>query len=265
MNKYLPFLMIASLAACGGGSSGGDETSPTTPTTPVETPTDTTGNDTAGGGDTGGDTTGGDTSGGDVVEPDPSLEDGESNIRPALVVETSGGRYELTNDTAGFIAGETAYRINVARGPNRPNGGGFGTALGYEGADVTVYAGTDTGAQPNFAAIDGDTSAAPTGNATFAGHYSVADDPAEGFNALATEDENGALTLNFDLAASTLTGTSDNGVLSVNATVTGAELGGTVTVDGQSADIDVGGFYGTNEVAGGFTNTAYGGYFYGQQ
>jgi len=273
MNKYLSLVLIASLAACGGGGGEGD--SSTDPIVDPDTSGDTNGED--GGGDAGGDAgddtggdAGGDTGGDDTVvdpnpdEPDADVDDGESSIRDATVVETSGGRYELTNDTAGFIAGETVYRINVARGPNRNGVGGFGTALQYDGNNVTVFAGTDVGQQPNFAAIGDDTVDAPTGNATYTGHYSVADDPE--VDALATADENGTLTLNFNLGASTVTGTSDNGVFVVNAdVVNGGELEGSVTVDGSSADIVTGGFYGANadEVAGGFTNDDFGGYFYG--
>lgn len=239
MNKYLPLVLIASLAACGGGGGG---TTPTTPPTPPAEEPD--------------------------FDPIPGLEEGESIVSANVTeINTAGGRYVLSNDSAGAVAGETAYRINVARGPKRNTVGGFGTAVEFEGANVTVYAGTDDGKQPNFAAIGDSTVNAPGANATFVGHYSVADeDFAEGFDFLTEDEESGALTLNFDLAENTVTGTSDNGVLAVDAGVDGGELDGTVTVKGDSANIVVGGFYGTSntEVAGGFTNDDFGGYFYGK-
>jgi len=241
MNKYLPIVLVASLAACGGGGGGGGGTT-VTPADPVEEPD---------------------------FDPIPDLEEGESVVSANVtVINTAGGRYELSNESAGAVAGETAYRINVARGPKRNGVGGFGTAVEFEGANVTVYAGTDDGKQDNFAAIGESTVNAPAGNATFTGHYSVADeDFAEGFDFLTDAQESGALTLNFDVAASTVTGTSDNGVLVVTAdVVSGGELDGSVTVDGTAADIVVGGFYGATdtEVAGAFTNDNFGGYFYGQ-
>jgi len=153
MNKYLPIVLVASLAACGGG--GGTTV---TPADPVEEPD---------------------------FDPIPDLEEGESVVSANVtVINTAGGRYELSNESAGAVAGETAYRINVARGPKRNGVGGFGTAVEFEGANVTVYAGTDDGKQDNFAAIGESTVNAPAGNATFTGHYSVAD---EDFAATDTE------------------------------------------------------------------------------
>ena len=228
MKTALPLVLLVSLtAACGGGGGGGSDTPPVT----------------------------------DPSTPAPIVDRG-TDIRNALVVETDGFRYELTNGTAGFVAGETRYKINVAAAPSK---GGFGEALGYSGDAVTIYGGTDTGTQPNFAAAGGATANAPAGNATFSGHYSIADS----LSKLAAADEHGNISLNYNAGSKTITGTSGNGVLAVNGSVgTGGAITGSVTVNGGAASIvDSSNFYGTGaaEVGIGFSNANFGGYVYGSQ
>lgn len=221
--------ILALTAACSGG--GGTETQPQTQPDTDPTP----------------------------IEPGaPIIPDGETDIRPVLSVQTNGARYDLSEAVAGFIAGEQRYSINVAAAPRR---GGFGDALVFTGTDVTIAAGTDTGTQPNFAAVSGSASAAPTGSAQFNGHYSVADS----LEVLTDAQEHGALTLNYSLAQNTVTGTSANSVFVVNGTADAAgEITGSVSVAGNTADLS-GAFYGADaaEVAGGFANDDFGGYFYG--
>lgn len=202
----------------------------------------------------------GGTSQNDATPVDDTTSETKTSIISVLSVQVDGDRYDLSSGEDGFIDGEESYIINEAASRN---GSGFGTGLVFEGSDVTIAAGTDTGSQPNFSTVIGTVSDAPSGSAQFEGHYSIAD----ALEVLDSAQEHGAITLNFDLAQSTITGTSDNNVLVVNGDAdSSGEITGSVTVDGSSADLS-GGFFGTggNEVAAGFTNDDFGGYVYGQE
>lgn len=241
MKNILYMTAILALTAACGGSGGGSDTQidtnpPTGPVTPVD-PVDPG------------------TPGVDPVDPNNPT---QPDIRDVLSVNTSGGRYDLSDAVAGFIAGEQRYKINVAAAPKK---GGFGDALVYVGTNLIAAGGTDTGNQPNFSVVTGTTSAPPAGTAQFVGHYSIAD----ALEVLEPAQEHGALTLNYSLAQNTVTGTSANSVLIVNGTADAAgAITGSVTVAGSPADL-TGAFYGADaaEVAAGFTNDDFGGYIYG--
>lgn len=226
MKSALPLVLLVTLTAACGGGGGGDSSTP--------------------------------------VVTDPSIPSNETGTRifNGTVVRVDGASYELTDEEPGFIAGEERYLINFAVAPGR---GGFGEALGFVGDDVTIYAGTDTGAQDNFSAVSGNSVQAPVGNATFTGHYSIAD----ALEVLPLAQEHGAITLNFNQGAQRITGTSGNGVLSVSGNVgAGGAISGTVSVNGDGATIsETSNFFGAgaDEVGIGFDNDDFGGYVYGSR
>jgi len=126
-------------------------------------------------------------------------------------------------------------------------------AQAYESDNVLAIGGVLEDGTP-FAGITGIVRDAPAGDATFEGGFAVLQGE-DGYNA-------GDLTLNFDLETGALT--NDGGDLTVDATATEIGMSGTVTYDGQNANL-LGNFYGTDEVAGAFTGDEIGGVIYGTQ
>lgn len=125
-------------------------------------------------------------------------------------------------------------------------------ARAFQSDNVQIIAGLPNDGAP-FAAISGTIGAAPLGDATFTGRYTV----------IGPESiESGRLTLNYDLATGAVT--NDGGALTVDAAATEINISGTVAFEGQSGDLE-GNFFGENEVAGAFTGAEIGGIIYGAQ
>ena len=165
--------------------------------------------------------------------------------------ENANGTYVVTQGTTVTNLPATNVNINGQKAWRTGFNGGTFNGDSYAGTDVLAIGGVTADGQP-FAGISGTQTAAPTGNATFTGRYAVTQSNGSSVS--------GVLTMDFDLADSTLT--NDGGDLGIDATVSGGEVTGLVTYDGSSAELE-GGFYGTNEVAGAFNGTGLGGIIFG--
>ena len=186
---------------------------------------------------------------------------------------TVSGNYTLSSPTGSAIDGEEFRVINGNANTNN------GRATVFTGENTIIAAGFDTGSQQNFGAVNGTTAAIPAGSVQYVGHYTVitgedrANPNVPGNDAATLTDTfSSSVTTSFSLADMSLTGTSDDGLLDIDATVNNdGQLGGTITFDdgttaGSTATV-TGGIYGSDagEVAGAFTNVDLGGYFYGQR
>ena len=155
---------------------------------------------------------------------------------------------QLVNPSPGNVDGETIFQ--------RATSGA--TAVAFTGDDVSIAAAGDPfGAA--FAVIDGTTEALPTGDVIYEGHYTVA--------AADQIESHGDLSLQFGFSDNSLTGTSDDTLLTVTGVVdNNGVISGSVDFDGTDKGLN-GGIYGSNadEVAAGFTDTYVGGYIYGER
>ena len=144
-----------------------------------------------------------------------------------------------------FFNGQTAWQTGF--------NGGVDDADSFISDDVIAIGGV-TGDDTVFSGITGTLGDAPTGDATFDGRYAV--------NNVSGAGQTGALSLAFDLAASTLTSTSGSTFVVVGEVTSSGAISGTIAFGGETADFE-GGFYGANDVAGAFNNTTIGGVFFG--
>lgn len=119
--------------------------------------------------------------------------------------------------------------------------------------DYIAVAGVSDGTP--FAAVSGNVSAPPAGDATFDGRAEVVSGGAS---------ERFDMSFNFDLASGALTGV--NGRIRLNAaTDTAGVLTGNMTFDDVDGDFSGGFFNDANEFAGGFTGPDFAGLLYGEQ
>ena len=103
-----------------------------------------------------------------------------------------------------------------------------------------------------FAGISGTLGTVPTtGLAIYTGRYGVN---------TASISQSSPLELTADFDAGTIADNTDD--ITVEATISGSQIEGTVTFEGDTANLS-GGFYGTNEVAGAFAGDEIGGVIYG--
>lgn len=157
-----------------------------------------------------------------------------------------GGVYSVTTNGATTTLPSGAYTLNGqkawATGDVRANA--------YEDANVLAIGGLNNGTP--FAGVTGTTGTAPTtGTATYTGRYAVNTE---------TTQRSGALVLNADFAAGTVSDSTD--AIDVAGTISGSAISGTVTYNGESGDL-AGGFYGTDTVAGAFAGDKIGGVIFG--
>lgn len=144
------------------------------------------------------------------------------------------------SDTPVTISGQTAWLGDQDR------------AQSFQSDNVIAVGGIAEDGTP-FAALSGVVGAAPTGDATFSGSYSV----------LQGQDLRSApLTLNYDLETGAIT--NDGGDLTVDATATEVNITGTVAFEDQSGILE-GNFFGEDEIAGAFTGDDIGGIIHGTQ
>ncbi len=176
--------------------------------------------------------------------PSAALAVGSAAENPdGTFVVTQGA--SLTNLPAPNVTvnGQQAWRIGF-------NGGTF-NADSFSGTDVLAIGGVSDAGTP-FAGLTGTRTIAPTGDATFTGRFALAQTNGTSVNS--------PLTLAYDMSDGTLTNVG--GDLGVDASALGNDLSGTVTFNNESADL-AGGFFGTNEVAGAFNSTSFGGILFG--
>ena len=124
----------------------------------------------------------------------------------------------------------------------------------YQSVDVLAVGGISNGRA--FGAIAGTQMAPPVMNVIYNGRITLAD---------ATGASELPIGLVFDSNAGTMTASGTigaTGIYALDGVVTGNDIGGTVTYNGNTAPLD-GGFYGTNETAGTFASDDIGGLFYG--
>ena len=143
--------------------------------------------------------------------------------------------------------------------------GEFSQDLDSEQSGGLALAGTGfvfhTGALPNGDGFLGEAGILPTSNVGalpvsgtigYAGQYQVGlieNIELSGNLLTGTQDiENGSIFLTASIDEGTITGTSDNSALVVNGTVSGGNIGGSVTYNGQSGDLD--GIYGEDAAVG---------------
>lgn len=214
----LPLLaLVCCLAACGGAS-----------TTPA------TSGPTGGGGSGGGG--GGGTSQPPLPQPVAAIGDA-SRVGAGYRITQTGVTTDLPASSL-RIGGQTAWSSGGRR------------AVSYAGTEVLALAGLE--GSDIYGGISGTQTAAPTGNATLVGRYSVA-----ATDVYLSEE----LRMTFDAATGALT--NSGGELEIDAQATGPSLDGSVTFRGRTADLE-GGFYGTKEAAAVFIGTNLAGVFWGK-
>ena len=168
-----------------------------------------------------------------------------TNVAPGTAALSSGfhsvtsGGTTITLPATGFtLNGQTAW----SDGTNRAGSYVSPSATAIGGIQGTTV----------FSGVSGTLGVRPaSGTATYAGRYSAH---------AQTVSNNGILSLDVDYGAGTVTAT--NTTVAIAGTISGGNVTGTVTFNGATAPM-VGGFYGTNEIAGAFSGNDIGGIFYG--
>lgn len=264
LNKLTSLTALALLTACGGGGTDtpvGTTEAPAQVTETTGDPSDTTADamdTTAETPEPSGDTTDMDDSP-DVVVVETSIPV-EVPVSGAQFTPRSGGGLRI-DEGGGFIDNLDIPSPGNIDGEQQFLTGSYGlTAVQFVGDHVSIAAaGGTVGLRPGFDVIAGTTEAIPAGNATFAGHYTVASS-----NAIAGH---GALDMQYAFFNKTLIGTSNDNRLTVFGLVdTNGVVSGAVDFDGTDFDLN-GGLYGSDadEVAAGFSGSTLGGYVYGQR
>lgn len=175
---------------------------------------------------------------------------GSGTVAVDGVVKLSNGSFELTQSGTTVTLPATGSTSNsMPLWFNASSSSGTVTALAYESADVLAVGGTIDGTP--MAGITGTEVAPPSVNTSYDGRIAYVQ---------GSLFQNQAITLTYDANANTVSGASTSAT--VAGTMSGNEMSGTVTVGSNTAAIE-GGFYGTDEVAGSFSGSAFGGVFFG--
>jgi hypothetical protein len=174
----------------------------------------------------------------------------------------AAGDIALSADGKNYVVTDGAKTVTVPVLATKFNGqpawiaSGATRAAGYtdSAGKIVAIGGVDNGV--GFRGVNGLADAAPTGNATFTGRYSVVKSTGAGFNG-------GPLTLSYNLSGNSITNVGGNLTVSGTVSPTDSAISGSVIYNGDSATLE-GGFSGDN-VAGAFSSNDIGGVIYGSK
>jgi hypothetical protein len=169
------------------------------------------------------------------------------------VSQLSNGTFEIDTGSETFILPAATTTLNGQSSwlfGNNPSIRG-GT---YTSSSVLAVGGVNDGRA--FGAITGTQMAPPVMNINYAGRITLVDATGAAELPISLVFDSNAGTL--DASGASLSGTS----YTVAGTVSGNDIGGSVTYNGNTAPLD-GGFYGTNEAVGTFASDEIGGLFFG--